>query len=219
MKTFLKYFFGLIILIPLLALFSVGLYKTVIGIIPIYKVYMWFGIGIGAYLILGLIFKKNREWLQTFSHELTHTIVGLFFFKKIHEFNANATGEGSIVSSGSGNMVISLTPYFLPIFTLFFLIIRTFVNEQSLPVFDVIIGFTFAFHLGCFISQTGSYQTDLQKHGLFLSYIFIFTFLIMNIAIVLLSIDVNLWIAFKNFFVNCWEDARWFINWIISLKH
>ncbi len=41
------------------------------------KLYMWFFIGVSAYLVLRLIplLRKNEEWLQVFSHELTHTIV------------------------------------------------------------------------------------------------------------------------------------------------
>lgn len=217
MKTFLKYFFGLLILLPFLCLFSVGLYKTCLGVYAHYQTYMWFGIGLAGEIILGLFLKKNREWLQTFSHELTHTIIGFFFFQKIHSFEANATGEGAIVRSGRQNILISLAPYFIPIYTFFFLIIRTIVNAQAIPAFDCIIGFTFAFHMTCFISQAKPYQTDLQKHGTFFSYVFIITFLIMNISIVLLSIDMNLWMAFKNYFVECWNDALLAFNFIKNL--
>jgi hypothetical protein len=38
--------------------------------------------------------------MQTFSHELTHTIVGLMFGRKIHAFRATAGEGGEMCHSG-----------------------------------------------------------------------------------------------------------------------
>ncbi len=216
MRTFLRVI-AYIIYIPLLALFTFELYRTGVSVYQNYMIYMWFGIGLVSYFVLGLFFRKNREWLQTFSHELTHTLVSIFFFRKIHSFTAER-GEGVMTFSGGkfkiGDLMISLSPYFLPIFTIFFLLIRHVVTGEATYIFDFLIGFTFAFHLGCFKAQTGSYQTDISQHGCFFSYIVIFTFLALNISLVLLSIESNLFPAVKEYFVQAWTDLKMAAEWI-----
>lgn len=202
---------GYIFYIPLSLLFLFELYRTGVIVFHGYPLYKWFGIGFAAYIILGLFFKKNRKWLQTFSHELTHTVVGMLFFRKIHSFTAEK-GEGVMSYSVSkyhiGDLMISLSPYFLPIFTFFFLIIRHAVSGEAMYIFDAIIGFTFAFHLGCFISQTGNYQTDISQHGYFFSYLVIVTFLALNISLVLLSIESNLFPAVRDYAIAAWTDLK-----------
>ncbi len=216
MRKFLRVI-GYIVYIPLLILFVFELYRTGVVVYDHYTIYMWFGIGLVSYFILGLLFRKNRKWLQTFSHELTHTIVSLLYFRKIHSFNAEQ-GEGVIYFSRGkfnlGDLMISLAPYFLPIFTIFFLLIRHVVTGEATYIFDFLIGFTFAFHLGCFKAQTGSHQPDIYQHGCFFSYIVIFTFLVLNTALVLLSIESNLFPAIKEYFVQAWTDLKFAFDFI-----
>lgn len=115
-----------------------------------------------------------------------------------------------------GDTMISLAPYFLPIFTIFFMLIKHAVAGDAIYIFDGLIGFTFAFHIGCFIAQTGSYQTDIQKNGLFYSYLIIATFLALNTSLVLLSIDTNLIPAIKSYFITAWEDLKFAVEFIYS---
>lgn len=204
-------FLGYLVYFPLCALFLFELGRTALHVYGNLPVYTWFGIGMAAYFLLGVVFRKNRKWLQTFSHELTHTLVSMLYFRKIHSFTAER-GEGVMSYTPNryniGALMISLSPYFLPIFTIFFLLVRHAVSGESLYVFDALVGFTFAFHLGCFASQTGSYQTDLQKHGLFFSYLVILTWLSLNVSLVLMSIDSNLYPALKDFAVQAWTDGK-----------
>lgn len=218
MKTLFK-ILGYLIYIPACLLFIFELYRTAQIVIPQYKIYTWFAAGMLAYFVLGIFFKRNRKFLQTFSHELTHTLVGMFFLRRIHSFTAER-GEGVMsYSTGRfklGDTMISLAPYFLPIFTIFFMLIKPVVAGDAVYIFDALIGFTFAFHIGCFIAQTGSYQTDIQKNGLFYSYLIIATFLALNISLVLLSIDTNLFPAIKSYFITAWEDLNFAIKFIYS---
>lgn len=208
MKTFLR-ILGYLVYFPLIALFLYELVGIVVDAYAVLPVYKWFGIGMAAYVVLGIFFKKNRKWLQTFSHELTHTLVGMLYLRKIHSFTAER-GEGVMSYTPSrfniGAVMISLSPYFLPIFTIFLLLLRHMIAGESQYIFDILVGFTFAFHLGCFLAQTGSYQTDLQKHGLFFSYLVIETWLVLNISLILLSIQTNLFPAIGSYFPEAWSD-------------
>ena len=181
------------------------------------SLYMWFFIGFGAYFVLRLIlfFRKNEEFLQIFSHELTHTVVGLFFFQKIHSFQANEQ-EGVVWHSGRryGSLCISLAPYCLPIFTFAFLLLRIIGANKSLYIFDLFIGFTLAFHLLCFIRQTRPYQTDISSNGYILSFLFIFCALLFNLTIILLSIRKGIINANIFLFTNYWKDILAFFNYV-----
>jgi hypothetical protein len=192
-----------------LALATVELYPVLLWGIKHYALYKWFGAGFGAYFILRLLpfVRKNGEVFQTFTHELTHTIVAAMFMRKIHYFHAEEH-SGVMGHSGGkfGNIFIMLAPYCLPIFTYAFLILRLLSDLKLLYVFDILIGFTTAFHAVCFAKQTRNYQTDIQNYGLATSSLFISAFLFFNVSIILLSIKYDIWTAFCKLFTSYCND-------------
>ena len=172
------------------------------------------------YFALSIIrlFNKNLEWLRTFSHELTHTVVGLMFLRKIHSFEAGQ-GEGVMSHSGGlriGTIFISLAPYCLPLFTFPLLFLRELSATNSLYIFDIIIGLTLAFHIGCFRSQIGRHQTDITSVGVFKSYLFIFAMWVVNLTIILMSTRMGVIDAFKNLGIEYWNDIREWSLWLAS---
>lgn len=182
------------------------------------KLYLWFFIGVATYFVLRLIpqLRKNEEWLQVFSHELSHTIVGLLFFQRIYSFQAYES-HGVMTHSGNtfGKTFITLAPYYLPIFTFAFLLLRIIGAWKSLYIFDLFIGFTLAFHSLCFIKQTRPYQTDIQNIGYLKAYLFITCALLFNLTIVLLSIRKGIVNANIYLFSNYWDAIVSVINYII----
>ena len=146
--------------------------------------------------------------MQTFSHELTHTIVGLMFGRKIHSFKATNDEGGEMWHSGNrfGGIFIALAPYCLPIFTYAFLLLRIIGASNQLMWFDIFIGFTLAFHVVCFAKQTRNYQTDIQQHGYFKSYLFIALFLLFNATVILLSIRKGIVGSVTYLFPQYWSD-------------
>lgn len=187
--------------------------------------YQWFLIGAGGYFLLRIlrIFTRNESWLQTFSHELSHTVVGMMFLRRIHSFSAT-TGEGEITHSGRirfGQIFISLAPYCLPIFTYALLFLRLLGATKSLYIFDIMIGVTFAFHLLCFWRQTGNHQTDIRSVGYLRSYLFLIWAWLFNATIILLSIRMGVLDAFKSVALDSWqffqEWADVLVDWITEL--
>jgi hypothetical protein len=181
-------------------------------------IYKWFGVGMGAYILLKLLpfSKKNEGFIQTFSHELTHAVVGLMFGQKIHSFTATNGKGGEIYHSGNrfGGIFISLAPYCFPIFTYAFLLLRIIGASKQLMWFDIFIGFTLAFHIVCFATQTRNYQTDIQQHGYLKSYLFIAFFLLFNATIILLSISKGIVNSFGYLFSQYWNDIVDFWKWL-----
>ncbi|MFI3331544.1 MAG: M50 family metallopeptidase [Rikenellaceae bacterium] len=182
--------------------------------------YYWMLYGMGGYFLMHLIlFRRNIKWMQTFAHELSHTLVSLMFLRKIHSFHVEE-GTGAIVHSGRrrfGDIFISLAPYCLPYFTFLFIFLRIVGASNMLYIFDLLIGFSFAFHLSCFWRQTGSYQTDIQQHGLIRSYLFIAAALIFNTTIILLSIRLGIVKAVCYLMPQYWHEILKAWDMILSL--
>ena len=200
------------LLLVFLAINGYCLYKLGFDIYVNYLVYTWIGAGIFGYLlVLAPIFRKNLEFLETFTHELIHTVVGLLFLQRIHSFTATDGGGGAIEHSGrhNRNVFITLSPYFLPIYTIFFILIKLMIIESSIYIFDIIIGLTFGFHLLAMMKDIRPYQTDLQKFGYFFSYLFVIAFLIFMTCIVLWSIKDGLGGAFANWWNVALESYTW----------
>ena len=85
----------------------------------------YFGLfaGFGAYLIYFILYliipkiKHNLTWFMKFTHELTHTLVALLFFAKIHKFIVMERECDVYYESKVGYVPITLSPYCIPIYT------------------------------------------------------------------------------------------------------
>ena len=168
----------------------------------------YLAIGFVAFFALFLIphVRKNIHWMMSFTHEFTHLIFALFFFRKIYRFKVDDKDSHVSYSNGwFGYHLITLAPYFVPIFTLALLPWR-FTTGTATPVFlhaiDVLIGFTYAFHVCCWIKQTRLHQTDITGPGVVLSLLIISTFHILNFCLVVLTPSSGVVLAIQRVFWN-----------------
>jgi len=195
---------------PLLIIFLLlnlhVVYSTVIWSIKHYLVLKWLGVGILAYFIVRIPLQKNITWLESEAHEKTHTIVAMMFGHKIHS-SYSGENSGIMYHSGRfGGIFIALAPYCLPILTYLFMVLRLLGSQGYLFVFDILIGITAAFHAVCFKTQISSRQTDIQKYGLLLSYLFITAFLLFNACVIVLSVKMGVINAFELLITQYWEN-------------
>lgn len=194
--------------------------------------YLWMGVGFIVYVIFHkFFFKKNIDIMQTMSHEGAHMLVGaLFLRRKIYQFNAKSADSlsygdntlGFVSSSRKGNhinILSTLAPYMLPYLTFLLLLFRLMIKNECLPIVDVIIGFSLMFYFFCWKKDTRRDQSDIQLCGVFLSYLYIITFLLFNLSIIIYAVSggisepLNIFGGIKQYFVQTWND----INWIIDL--
>ena len=194
--------------------------------------YLWMGVGFIVYVIFHkFLFKKNIDIMQTMSHEGAHMLVGaLFLRRKIYQFNAKSADSlsygdntlGFVSSSRKSNRInilSTLAPYMLPYLTFILLLFRLMIKNQCLPIVDVIIGFSLMFYFFCWKKDTRRDQSDIQLCGVFLSYLYIITFLLFNMSIIIYAVSggvsepLNIFGGIKQYFVQTWND----INWIIDL--
>jgi hypothetical protein len=108
------------------------------------------GLGAGVPLYFTVI--KKIPVISTFEHELTHALVALLFFRRIHKFIVTSRRGGQVQYSGNfggdfGTLLIGLAPYYLPTFTLISVLVRPLIPAGWFPWFDGFIGTTLAFHI------------------------------------------------------------------------
>ncbi|MGM9735603.1 MAG: hypothetical protein ACI3ZL_04255 [Candidatus Cryptobacteroides sp.] len=136
-----------------------------------------FGFAAYAIFLLFLISPKirhNLDWFMHFTHELTHTLVALLFFRKIEEFQVSKRDCHVIYQKSSiGYLPITLSPYCIPIYTFMLFPFRYFGASQYMFAFDVMIAFTYAFHIHSFVKYTRYTQSDIEGCGLARSTAFI----------------------------------------------
>lgn len=149
--------------------------------------YLWVGVGAVLFIVLNKLFYERLKLIKIHIHESAHVLVSWMFFRRVTSIEVRET-DGVIYRTGGkfGESFISLAPYCLPYLSYFFLIIRCFIMDASICFFDIIIGLTVALHVVCFKEQTYSGQPDLNKTPLYYSYLFIWTFRLFNILLILL---------------------------------
>ena len=199
----------------------------------LYSGYLWMAVGFIVYIVFHkFFFRKNIDIMQTMSHEGAHMLVGaLFLRRKIYQFNAKSSdalsyGDNALgfVSSEAKNGRISimstLAPYTLPYITFMLLFFRLMIKNECLPIIDTIIGFSLMFYFLCWKKDTRRDQSDIQLCGIFLSYLYIITFVLFNISLIIYSVSggivepMNIIEAVKLYFTQTWNDVLMVVDLI-----
>lgn len=131
------------------------------------------------------------RYLYVLGHELTHALFVLVCGGRIHEFRV--TAEGGHVVTDKNNLLISLSPYFVPFWSLVAVAVygllgfwvdlsqtwrvvvgdfRVSLGPQAILCF--ILGYTWGLHLTFTVWMIRREQPDLQRNGTFFSLIFIY---------------------------------------------
>ena len=207
--------------IVLAALFIVAvgvLVQTLQKDIPRIHLHKALAIGFAAFFLLFLIprVRKNTRWMMKFNHEFTHLVFALLFFRKIYRFKVDNKDSHVSYSGGwFGYLPITVSPYCVPLLTLALLPWRfTTDNKLYLYIITILIGFSFAFHVCCWISQLRLYQTDITGPGTVKSLLTIVSFQIINFCLILLTPSSGVLEALKRVF---WLFPRDFVLHVISV--
>ncbi len=151
---------------------------------------------VGAIVMLGWFWSKLAQpfflYFYVFGHELTHAAFVKCFGGRVLDIEWSS--EGGYVTTDKTNWVISLSPYFVPFWSVAAVIVHVLVSLffEILPVgnqvFYGVIGATWAFHLAWTLWMIPRDQPDLKDNGTFLSLVLIyFGNLIVLIALLCLA--------------------------------
>jgi hypothetical protein len=167
-----------------------------------------FLLGALAYVIMHLfIFKPN--YLYTLGHEFMHAIATWICGGRIKSFNVSE-GGGSVETTKS-NFFITLSPYFVPTYTLLFsilyLVIPLFGKVPNLgTIYFFMAGLSLMMHLVFTAEVLRREQPDVVNTG------YIFSIVIIYIAnLFLVGLVVSLLfegIAFKSFALDAYEYSK-----------
>ena len=136
---------------------------------------------IGAIVMLGWFWSKLGQsfflYMYVFGHELTHAAFVKCFGGKIIDMEWSS--QGGYVTTDKTNWVISLSPYFVPFWSMIAVIVYAAaslllgITPLGNLVFYGVIGATWAFHLAWTLWMIPRDQPDLKDNGTFLSLVLI----------------------------------------------
>lgn len=125
----------------------------------------------GAFVYLALKIlaaARSNISMQILAHELTHTFFALLTFHKVVHIHLNMDESGgSMGFRGKGNWLITIAPYFFPLFLFFLMLFATFFAEKipdSLIV-NGVFGYFFAYHVESILVQIHGEQPDFKEVG------------------------------------------------------
>ena len=189
-----KILLSIISLILLKGIF-IGFYIGAVSLFRNSEILYAFLIGLGISSVTHYFLVRKFPIISTFEHELTHAIVALLFLRKVSNFIVTNGKGGSVSHSGNfggkfGSLNITLAPYFLPTFTLIFILVRPLIPIEYIKWYDILIGFSFGYHLFSTIAEikinwtkvsftsaksTDLTKSDIAKSGYIFSFIYILT--------------------------------------------
>lgn len=151
---------------------------------------------LGKYIVIGFVsffilfiiprVRSNVRWSMKFAHEFSHLFFAILFFRKIVRFKVDQRDSHVVYSGGwFGYHAITLSPYCIPIYTLALFPWRFTVDSLLfLSVIDLLIGFTFAFYICCWVKQIRLSQTDIIGPGIIKSLLIIAFFQIVSFCLI-----------------------------------
>ncbi len=185
LKNILKILVG-VVLLPFCAGFTWQFGESVFGVAYKPGLPYYFLAGGLAYLTVHLLFKKPIL-TYVFGHELTHALFAVLFGGSVKSFQAGE--RGGRVTVTKSNFVITLAPYFFPLYTsvaLLFYGVAAAADASMAAGWTVFfVGATFSFHIILTFVFLQEDQSDIREQGAFFSYPLIYLFNIVFAAMLL----------------------------------
>ncbi len=146
----------------------------------------YFLLGGCTYLAAHLLFKKPIL-TYVFGHELTHALFAVLFGGSVKSLHAS--DRGGRVTITKSNFIITLAPYFFPLYTfialMFYWLARAADVRGAEGWFVFFSGATYSFHLVLTLSFLRADQDDIREQGALFSYPLIYLFNMIFVAFLL----------------------------------
>jgi hypothetical protein len=183
-------------------------------------------------------FAARKPLSQTLEHEFGHYTIATLFGNEIigvqgHRNDTRPKAEkrnGGLTSPNqtrpvTGDALVTLAPYFLPLLTLPLLVVRPFIFPFAQPVIDFLIGTTLIWHFVTVFAEIWEDQPDIRQATLFLA---VPVILIVNmlISVVIMVVVLDAWDVLPAFAREAWSATgnayrtafRWLAEAIGALR-
>ena len=145
--------------------------------------------GAACWLVIYLLLPRPM-WVYVFGHELTHVLWTWLFGGRVKRFKATS-GGGHVVITKT-NFLISLAPYFFPLYAV--LVVLVFLTGHLIwnwtayaPVFHLLLGGAYAFHVTLTGHILKTRQSDITEQGYIFSAVIIF---LGNITVLIIGVPL-----------------------------
>jgi hypothetical protein len=153
-------------------------------------------------------------WIYVLGHELTHALWAWLFGGKVKRMKVSSKGGHVIVTKN--NFLISLAPYFFPLYAIVVVLVFALGNlfwdwRPELVWFHLLLGAAYAFHVTLTIETLRIEQSDITQHGYAFSGVVIFlgNLALLLLAVPLLASGVRVLTAFAWWFDDTARVIRW----------
>jgi hypothetical protein len=152
--------------------------------------------GAACWVVIYLLLPKPM-WLYVVGHELTHAIWTWAFGGRVKRFKATSRGGHVVVTRT--NFLITLAPYFFPLYVALTVLIFAIGNgawnwNRYLVWFHLAVGAAYAFHVTLTIQVLQTRQSDITQQGYLFSATIIWlgnaTVLLIGVPLVTSSVDL-----------------------------
>lgn len=169
----------------------------------------WFAVGLGRNFLL---------YVYVLGHELTHALCVWCFLGRVTGFSASV--EGGYITTTKTNLIIALSPYFMPfwavVVSVVYALVRHFAGLSAGwdLLYYGLLGVTWTFHMVWTLWMLPRDQPDLKEHGTFFSLVLIYLVnLLLLVGLLCLAADSPL--ADARSFVMEW--IKWSATWFDGL--
>lgn len=133
-------------------------------------------------------------WIYVFGHELTHALAVYLRGGKVYDFRVGT--RGGYVKTDTVNWWITLSPYFIPLYSLIWIALWCSVNfYYPLAAYEWLlyfgVGITWGFHLTFSYSMIRLGQSDLQSQGYVFSGVIILLLNLLLLELLLIAVVPN----------------------------
>jgi hypothetical protein len=186
-KRFAKFLLGLL-LVPACVAATRAVLKLVLALRPLngFSLSAWgFVGGFGFFVMLYLALPAPMK-TYVLAHELTHALWGLAMGARVKRMKVSNAG-GSVTLTKS-NVLITLAPYFFPLYTILLLIgylacAHFYDLHGYRPFWYALLGLTWAFHLVFTLHALRQRQPDIMEHGRIFSWALIYLINVLTLGI------------------------------------
>ncbi len=195
-----------ILAIPVMFSVTQAFYATITQVSEFAGILKYFLWGMAGYVILHLVFYRPT-YAYVLGHESVHAIFAWIMGGKIKSFKVSE--EGGSVKTDKSNVVIELSPYFIPIYAIVimavYFVVASSYNVNG-AVFIFLIGFALAFHVIMTIEVMKIRQPDIVKSGYFFSIVLVYVFNVIVIALLFGMMFKSF--SLKTFFLSTWTSTK-----------
>ena len=170
--------------------------------------FLYFSVGI--FLMIGWFFSGLLErlflYFYVLGHELTHAIFVYLCGGKVSSMHI--TADGGYIMTNKSNVLIALSPYFIPFWSVVILLVSTvlevfFKIPYHSETLYFLIGSSWTFHLLWTLWMIPRDQPDLEENGIFFSLVVIYLANVIVLSVLLCLAPGNLtWHHWVNQFLD-----------------